>query len=257
MLASPRTRWLLLRGLAREARHWGTFPQALAAVLDAEVTSLDLPGFGTEHARRSPASVKGIVRDVRERFTALRKGEPCCVMAISLGGMVALEWCSQFPTDFERCVTINTSSRLSAPRERFRTGARAVLTVAGAPVSRERAVLRMSSNLPEVDREAIARRYAGWLAERPPSLSSVARQLLAASLFRAPKGLSVPLLVLGSSADRLVSWRCSRAIAAAFAAPLRLHDRAGHDLPLDDPEWICKEVALWVTPPGRASRRTG
>ena len=39
-------RWILLRGLSREAAHWGRFVPALAATLpkgDVEVVALDVP----------------------------------------------------------------------------------------------------------------------------------------------------------------------------------------------------------------------
>src|SRR5205814_3692341 len=64
--------WLLLRGLAREQRHWGAFLPALQAALpDARVHCLDLPGAGTEHARTSPANARSIAEDVRQRWLAL------------------------------------------------------------------------------------------------------------------------------------------------------------------------------------------
>ena len=53
--------WLLLRGLAREQRHWGRFPALLSAKLPGDrVFCLDLPGTGTEHRRKSPASIAAI-----------------------------------------------------------------------------------------------------------------------------------------------------------------------------------------------------
>ncbi len=55
--ANLKSAWLLLRGLGREKRHWGSFPEALERKLGARVLALDLPGFGTENARPSPATV--------------------------------------------------------------------------------------------------------------------------------------------------------------------------------------------------------
>src|SRR5687768_6347135 len=59
------TRWLLLRGLSREQRHWCSFPEDLERATGARTLCLDLPGFGTEHARISPRTIALITDDVR------------------------------------------------------------------------------------------------------------------------------------------------------------------------------------------------
>ena len=53
--------------------------------------------------------------------------------------------------------------------------------------------------------------------------------------------------ILASYGDELVSWKCSEAIAKRLSLPLKLHtalgaDAAGHDLPLDQPAWVCGQV---------------
>ena len=45
-MSESRPDWVLLRGLTREARHWGGFPERLGAALGVEVHCLDLPGNG-------------------------------------------------------------------------------------------------------------------------------------------------------------------------------------------------------------------
>src|SRR4051812_21219811 len=116
----PRPRWLLLRGLAREQRHWGAFPSALARTCDdargADIHCLDLPGTGTEFARRSPSSIRGIVADLRRRWLALDGHDgPAHLLAVSLGGMVAMQWCADHPDDFAGVVLVNTSAADLSP----------------------------------------------------------------------------------------------------------------------------------------------
>lgn len=53
------------------------------------------------------------------------------------------------------------------------------------------------------------------------------------------------MLVLNSRSDRLVSHLCSEAIARRLNLPLRVHATAGHDLPLDDPQWVAEQIADW------------
>ena len=47
--------WILLRGLTREARHWGAFTSLLAQRSGEDVVTLDLPGSGEFAALPSPA----------------------------------------------------------------------------------------------------------------------------------------------------------------------------------------------------------
>ena len=86
-------RWLLLRGLAREQRHNGRFAEVLADALgDATAHGIDFPGAGTEFARLSPASIRGIMEDIRARWLRLREEHPgeWSLLGISLGGMVTM-----------------------------------------------------------------------------------------------------------------------------------------------------------------------
>ena len=61
----------------------------------------------------------------------------------------------------------------------------------------------------------------------------------------------MPLTVLASNGDRLCSPIASRRLAARLGAPLHVHPTAGHDLPLDDPDWViarmCEPVELAPT----------
>ena len=112
-------RWLLLRGLAREQRHWGAFRAALASQ-GAEVQCLDLPGAGTENDRKSPASIRGITEDLRERWRRTPREGAWGLCAVSLGGMVAMDWCGRHPDDFDALVLVNTSAaNLSVPWRRM------------------------------------------------------------------------------------------------------------------------------------------
>jgi pimeloyl-ACP methyl ester carboxylesterase len=251
------TGWLLLRGLSREQRHWWSFPERFAEATGARMACLDLPGFGTEHARRSPASIAAITDDLRRRFDAERGGERWGILGISLGGMVALDWCARHADDFAACVTVNTSARPSSPLARFRpAGLRAVLgTLIADALAKERAVLRVTSEARGERLEQIAEQHARWTAERPPSRASVALQLRAAMRFSAPERVHAPVLVLASTTDRLVSHQCSARIAERVGARFVTCDRGGHDLALDEPEWICSQITVWIRASSEARLR--
>jgi len=55
------------------------------------------------------------------------------------------------------------------------------------------------------------------------------------------------MLLLSSRGDRLVDARCTDALAAAWGLKPRVHPWAGHDLPLDDPDWTIRQVRQWLS----------
>ena len=247
---SPLMRWLFLRGLVREARHWGDFPQRFCASIYGDDAAppifLDLPGMGTEANASVPPDVSGFVDDLRRRFEAtVRKGEPLGIFAVSLGGMVALNWLSRFPQDFSRAVIVNTSAGdLSAPFERFhpRTYPSILRAIFSEGKAREMEILSFTSNNNEVNHDQIADRHAGYAREIPARVPVLFRQIRAGMTSRTPERIDVPTLFLASRADRLVDWTCSQRIAERVAAPLEIHESAGHDLPLDEPQWVIDRV---------------
>lgn len=258
-------RWLLLRGLGREQRHWHDFPALFARRLgDPEVLSLDLAGAGTEHERNSHASIARLAADVAERCQSLSEpGIRVGLLGLSLGGMVALELAASGRPAIAACVAINSSSRSSAAFARVRPGAarRLVgLLATGEAQSREERILQLTSGLSGGARSERAQKSAHFATQRPMSRRSLARQLVAAVRFRAPpvECMGTPLLFLSSRGDQLVDPSCSIDLARRYAAPHIQHPWAGHDLPLDDPDWVCARVAEWwagLANPRRISRR--
>jgi hypothetical protein len=74
------------------------------------------------------------------------------------------------------------------------------------------------------------------------------RQLAAALRFRIPRGgHRANLLVVASASDRLVDPACSVLLARRWKVPLRVHPSAGHELALDDPEWLADLCAAFVS----------
>ncbi|MUM19202.1 lysophospholipase [Mycobacterium sp. CBMA271] len=241
------TRWLLLRGLSREQRHWEQFPEVFAKSLGVQVECLDAPGFGTESHRTSPATISAITDDIRSRLD--RGNDDWSLLSISLGGMIGLDWCARYPGDFERAVIINSSTASTPVWRRFLPSSipNLVLGRFRDDEPRERAILAQTANNPDLDLDALARRWAGYLQTQRPSGTSIARQISAAVTFRMPRRIDIPLLVLTSTHDRIVSCSASRTIADTFGAPVAVHPTAGHDIPLDDGPWIAGQVAQWIS----------
>ncbi len=256
--------WVLLRGLTREARHWGTFPQALAADAlagSAAVLPIDLPGNGEFFEAVSPTSVRGMVEAVREQLAQRGQAPPYHLLAMSLGGMVATDWALRYPGEVRALVLINTSMRpLGRLTERLRPGrwfgnwARlALLALRWPPASHTTTrLVHAEQTVHALTCRRLSSRdddIADWMHIRrtaPVSRTNASRQLLAAAAFSSMDKPACPVLVLSSAADALVHPRCSGRLAAAWRAEARQHPWAGHDLPHDDAPWVCRQVGEWL-----------
>lgn len=243
-------RWILLRGLMRDSRHWGPFPAMLEQTLGAdEVVCIDLPGNGTRYRWPSPASIPELVDACRSDPLLLGRRDRFGIVAMSLGAMVATEWAAQYPDEVGALVLINTSLRPFNPlwhrlRPQNYPAILHLLLRAAPDAEVECAVLAMTSRRFRDAPELLAD-WCRWRAAMPVSRRNVLRQLLAAARYRAPRDAAVPTLLLASEGDSLVAADCSRNIARQWRVPLVVHPDAGHDLPLDDPQWVLNQIRLW------------
>ena len=246
------TTWVLLRGLARESRHWGALPSLVRDQLPgATVVMLDLPGNGELNAQPSPSNVRAITQALRSAMRARGVAPPYHLLAMSLGAMVAIQWATDHPLDVASAVLINTSvAGLHPFHQRLKPGAWPRLIRIALPgltdSDRESAILRLTSERHAQSQAAIAERVA-YRRERPVTGRNVLRQLMAAARFEAPaRAPEVPLLVLAGARDRLVDPDCSRRLARAWRTAYAEHPAAGHDLALDDPAWVVDRVREWL-----------
>ena len=245
------TPWILLRGLMRETRHWGEFPSILSGCLhDAEIIMLDLPGNGSLHRQRSLSRVEEMTEACRRQLTERGVAPPYNLLALSLGAMVACDWGTRHPREIDRAVLINTSLRPFNPfyqRLRPRNYPALLALALGRPdaATRERTILRLTSN-----RHSPASLLSEWmryLNEHPVTQANALRQLLAAMQYQAPpQAPKTALLILAGGGDRLVNPRCSVTLSRRWQAPLRVHDTAGHDLTLDEPDWVAQQIRAWA-----------
>lgn len=247
--------WILLRGLTREARHWGELPDAMracgASAGHQRILTPDLPGNGVRASQRSPHGVAGMVADLRAEAHSLGVVWPCNVLAMSLGGMIATAWAQQHPGEIGRLVLVNTSMRpINRMPDRLRVQAWPVVMDIAAHWSDGS---RCESRIHALTCKRLDRRQedlAAWVRIRtsaPVTRGNAVRQLWAAARFRAaPHAPTCPTLLLSAAQDQLVSPRCSAQLAAAWGLAHRIHPWAGHDLPHDDPGWVAGAVQDWI-----------
>lgn len=244
--------WLLLRGLSREAAHWGEFlPLMRSAFPAARISTLDLPGTGCLHRHDSPGNMQAIAENVRQQ--ALSEGllhPPATVLALSLGAMVTWEWLLKYPEDLCGAVLINVSFAGLSPfyrRLRWQSYVKVLRLLLRRDVyKRELDILRLVCNRVK-DEESVARAWCKIYSERPMSARNSLRQIVAAAGYHpsdaAPQR---PVLLLSAQSDRLVSAECSKVIQQKWHLPLRNHPSAGHDLPLDDGAWVIRQMQAWI-----------
>jgi pimeloyl-ACP methyl ester carboxylesterase len=245
------TTWLLLRGLVRETRHWGDFPARLSRALGhADIIMLDLPGNGRLHLQRSPASIAALTEACRQQLQQRGLQPPYQLLALSLGAMVACDWSTRHAQEVRRAVLINTSLRPFSPfYQRLRPrnyAALAGLLLHGHDLhARERLILQLTSNRPPPP--GLLDDWREYARQCPLQPGNALRQLAAAMRYRAsPQAPAADLLLLCGAADRLVNPHCSATLARQWQVPLYSHPDAGHDLPLDAPDWVVTQVQRWL-----------
>jgi len=244
--------WLLLRGLSREAGHWGEFVEQLQTALpNAHIHKVDLPGTGRYYQQQSPCTIGEISRFVRLR--AQEQGllqTPINLLALSLGGMVAWDWLSHYPDDINAAILVNTSfASLSPFHQRLRWQSyRQISQVLLETDSdrRELAILNLVSNRNQQN-SLVAAEWQNIQRLRPVSPSNSFRQILAAARFKPTnQHPRPPVLLLNSAQDRLVSPHCSLAIQQQWQLPMYIHPWAGHDLSMDDGPWLIEQIKTWL-----------
>ncbi len=240
--------WIFLRGLTREARHWGDLPERWAAHGFGQPLTIDLPGNGGARDVPVPYSVRGMTEAVRAAAQASGRRGPWRIVAMSLGAMVATDWAQAWSDEIAGLVLINTSMRpFSGATERLRPqNWAAIVGMARHWQDRarcERTIHRLTCERLDT-RDADLARWVEIGQSAPVTREAAWRQLAAAARFSARDAApACPTLIVSSDADRLVNPSCSAHLAAAWRAPHVNHARhpwAGHDLPHDDGQWLCE-----------------
>lgn len=186
----------------------------------------------------------------RAQLEALELEGPYHLIAMSLGAMVAVAWGNQHPDEIAGSVLINASLGGVSPfHRRLHPQAWAsLLRIALANDSRsaEQSIFGLTSR--RADLSEIVGHWTELRRTHPVSRSNALRQLAAAARFRIPAGQPAhPVLILSSEGDRLVSPSCSLALAMRWGCSSAIHPSAGHDLALDDGDWVAERISEWYS----------
>lgn len=241
--------FVLIRGLLRDARHWGAFTGVLRKQFpEADIWVPDIPGNGRRYHETSPDSIEKMTEALRQQ---LEHRKNLNLIALSMGGMVAIDWMTRYPDDIASAVLINTSVRPLSPfyqRLRWQIYPGIIKMLCQSEMQREHTILALTSNYYRNNKD-ILNSWQRWQQQQPVSALSGRNQLLAAATFKISQKPKQPILIVTSSADRLVDYRCSKRLQQLWLTDYQQHDKAGHDLPLDDPDWLAAFIRDWLIKP--------
>jgi pimeloyl-ACP methyl ester carboxylesterase len=243
---------ILLRGLAREAAHWLDFPDLLQHALgdDYQLHLVDFPGCGKyfrEDALTTVAAMTDHARHEIDVATIRARNEAIYIVGISMGGMVALDWAQRYPDELRGLVLINSSAGNQPLSWRLQPSAwlRMIHALIASSNEREAAVLSLVSNNRD-DYPLHIKQWRNIQLQRPVTRKTILTMLRAAARFHPHHECTVAGLVIASEQDRMVSVRASNDIARQFNWPIIHHPSAGHDLPMDNPQWLAGKIAQWI-----------
>lgn len=237
--------WVFLRGLTRGNIHWGDFPQVLKKNNpDVKMELLEIPGNGELFQQKSPTNCLEVIKILRASSQFCQTKTPFNICGISLGGMIALKWAELYPEELNSLVVINTSLKQFSPFTHRLLPHNYFNIIKSLCISschkQEQILLEMTSN-DEVAWKKKISHYTQYATTHTISRKNFARQLLlAGNVFLEKIPLKVPTKIICSKNDRLVFHGCSAEIANKLASKIYYHPTAGHDLPLDAPEWLAE-----------------
>lgn len=235
--------WVLIRGIMSESFHWWDFLPLLQQAFPNDVFhNVDILGNGQNNHLYTPLSIKKNIEGLREQ---LSNHSPKIVLGFSLGGMLALEWAHHFPNEIEQVILLNSSLNNSKVYDRitpfslkeiFKSSLQKNMT------DREKVILRMTTTLPENEISIIAEKWGNRAAEVPVKSINFINQLILASQIRQRATPPCKVTILAAANDKVVNPHCSKIISNKWNLPLHLHPDAGHDLTLEDPQWVLDHI---------------
>lgn len=235
----PQRVWILIGPRAEGCARWGVAPQVLLRALrtvqpSARLFLMDLAGAGRQRAVTSPSHVPMLVTDLRERLA--QAGIPAnelSLMGFSLGALVATEWTRAHPHEVAALVLLNPAMRPFTP------------IVRSTPLTLWPQALKV-----------LLARDAAREPSTGASLATALRHGLARWRYASSRRRPInQVLLLAGQGDPWRDWRVAQRISRAWGAALRMHPQAGHDLLMDDPQWVARAVADWLLPVGHSAGR--
>ncbi|MFM2485935.1 alpha/beta fold hydrolase [Celerinatantimonas yamalensis] len=227
---------VLIRGMLGECRYWEYFKQLVEQRLQRPVFLLSLAKSGTS---LEPLSLVTLIEQHREQLCQLTGQGDCHLVSLSLGASVALCWQQMYPDEVKSCTLINPL--VTVKQRRWQPLLWWLLFK-----------IMVFSRWPGDQQTRWLHRLSAWPSLHSQLATSETHSIdfkaLTQHLYEMPIAEPmVPLQLLVSRHDKWISSEVSYQLADIWQAPLFPHLSAGHDLPLDDPRWVCEKLTDWIT----------
>ena len=206
----------------------------------------DFPGFG-DSPLASPGltladAAKGFENHLQEKGIT----KPFVLGGISMGGYWAMEYLRQFPERVSRVLLISTRAGVDKPEGRQNR-----LNMA-EKVLREGTEFLIQSMIPGLlgkttlsDKSEVLNQVSQWIRNTNPKAVALAQRAMADRRDQTEflPELKVPTLILAGREDTLIPFSEAEAMAKAIPnSKLRILERVGHLIPLEDPPSFQKIV---------------
>lgn len=238
---------ILLRGLIRGQGHWAGFVNQLQQALqNTQVFCIDLAGNGKRYNEVSPDNISAAVDDIRQQIQKLHLSPPYHVLALSLGGMACLQYLHD-SDDIGKALIINTShGKLSPFWHRLKPKAMLALILGQffPSIVLERCIYHLTVNNKDAyKRDQIISEWESLAKSNPVNFHNIIRQIKLSKSFTSQLNIQPDrVLLIGSQQDQLVNAQCSLRLAQTFNLPLQQHPKAGHDIAIDDADWLIQQI---------------
>jgi pimeloyl-ACP methyl ester carboxylesterase len=238
--------WIFIRGLTRGVFHWGEFAKKFQDLHpDYKIEFLEIPGNGELSELITPDDPIELINFLRSKSKIIQSGDEYHLCGISLGGMIVLKWAELYPNKIESVNVINTSLSQFSPffqRLKIKNYTKIFLGLLVSNTSlKERLILGLTANNHESFEKNLAN-FVDYSKHHPVKRANFFRQLKLAKRIKIENWKKIKLNVITCHLDKLVDSKCSIVIAEKLNGNLVIHPTAGHDLPLDDSEWLIQAL---------------
>lgn len=240
--------WVFVRGIMSESYHWSDFISKLQGLFPQDdFHTADIAGNGRLNQHLTPLSIEENVHLLRSQVPPHGRK---ILVGFSLGGMLAHEWAHHHPEDIHSLILINSSFSNSPFYKRMTAKAFIKILTLGLKrkiYQQEETILKMTTSLlSSQEIFELAKERHERNKEYPVKPLNFAWQLGVAARISQKKTPPAPTLLLSSAKDRVVHPQCSQKIAETWTLPLNVHPHAGHDLTLDDPNWVIEHIHRFI-----------
>lgn len=240
-------------GLSREQGH---LPKDFSEKMKirfprATVHYMDLPGAGIYYQETVPESIEGMVDFLRNKNEAhfAHKNRKRILIATSLAGIVEAEWLRKYPQDFDAGIMIASSFKNTCEffeRTQLITLMRMMnIAVSFRAKKSETLTAKININNKEL-RHTVVEQNMEVQKAHPMTKKNMFKQVSAAKKYELQGQIDVPMLLMGSYADRLVTPECIEKTSEFFGASLRMHETSGHGIPVEATDWMLDSIKSWT-----------